>query len=121
MVKPSWGMKRKCLKCDTFFYDMRKETFTCPKCGEKYSTATYEEIKNKKLMKLARRGAPKLDDESLDEETLLQMTGNIPLNDDEANGDEGLNILEESGDMTDDPSDINDIVENFDEEEKNTR
>ena len=31
MAKPEWGLKRKCLKCGTFFYDMNKKSFTCPK------------------------------------------------------------------------------------------
>ena len=94
MTKPEWGLKRKCLKCGTFFYDMRKKTFTCPKCGEKYSLETYEEAKNKQLMKLAKKAAPKLDDEDLDEEALLQMTEDVPLGDEDiANAD--VDILEE--------------------------
>ena len=48
-MKPEWGQKRKCLKCDTFFYDMRQSEFSCPKCKEKYTNATYEEAKHKQL------------------------------------------------------------------------
>lgn len=118
MTKPQWGVKRKCLKCDTFFYDMRKEKFVCPKCGETYYADTYEEIKNKRLIKIAKRGAPKLDDEELDEEALLQMTEDIPLNEGDVNEDE-LDILDESDEMTQDRSELSDIMENFDNEDKN--
>lgn len=118
MVKPAWGLKRKCLKCDAFFYDMKKAKFRCPKCGETYTEDSYAEIKNKKLLKMARRGAPKFDDENLDEEALLQMTGDIPLGDDVITGD-NLDLLEDSDDMVTDRSEINDIMDGFDEEEKN--
>lgn len=120
MSKASWGIKRKCLKCDAFFYDMKKAKFSCPKCKEKYTADTYEEVKNKKLLKLARRGAPKFDDEGLDEEALLQMTGDIPLGDEAGNGTDALDLLDDSADLAD-TQDISDIVESFDEEEKNIR
>lgn len=120
MVKPEWGLKRKCLKCETFFYDMRKEEFVCPKCGEKYSLATYEEAKTKQLMKLAKKAAPKIDDENLDEEALLQMTEDVPLGDDEI-GSDGLDILEDSDDMSDNSSSLSGIVDNYDDDDGNER
>ena len=89
MVKPEWGLKRKCLKCGTFFYDMRKKEFSCPKCGAKYTLDSYEEMKAKQLAKLAKKSAPKLDDEELDEETLLKMTADVPLGE-EMIGEDGL-------------------------------
>lgn len=119
MTKPEWGLKRKCLKCGTFFYDMRKEKFTCPKCGEKYQAETYEEAKNKQLMKLAKKAAPKIDDEDLDEEALLQMTEDVPLSDEDIEGDD-IDILEESEDGESSNSDLSDIVEGYDDD-KNER
>lgn len=32
MAKPEWGTKRTCQSCETFFYDMKKDPITCPKC-----------------------------------------------------------------------------------------
>lgn len=115
MVKPEWGLKRKCLKCGTFFYDMRKDSFACPKCGEAYSLSTYEDAKTKQLMKLAKKAAPKIDDENLDEEALLQMTEDVPLNDEEI-GSDGLDILEDSDDMGDTTTNLSGIVDNYDDE-----
>lgn len=120
MTKPEWGLKRKCTKCGAFFYDMRKETFVCPKCGEQYSLDTYEEAKTKQLMKLAKKAAPKIDDENLDEEALLQMTEDVPLADEEI-GSDGLDILEDSEEMEENNSDLSGIVESFDDDEKNER
>lgn len=115
MTKPEWGMKRKCLKCGTFFYDMRKKDFTCPKCGKDYSEETYEEGKTKQLMKLAKKAAPKIDDENLDEDALLQMTEDVPLADEEI-GNDNIDMLEEEATNAGASSDLNDIVEDYDDD-----
>ena len=36
MSKPEWGTKRTCQSCAAHFYDMRKDTIICPKCGATY-------------------------------------------------------------------------------------
>ena len=36
MSKPEWGTKRTCQSCAAHFYDMRKDTIVCPKCGATY-------------------------------------------------------------------------------------
>ena len=120
MTKPEWGLKRKCLKCGAFFYDMRKKTFSCPKCGEKYSLEAYEEAKNKQLLKLAKKAAPKIDDENLDEDALLLMTEDVPLSDEDIGSDD-LDMLEEEETNENNRSDLSGIVEDYDEEDKNER
>ena len=120
MTKPEWGLKRKCLKCGTFFYDMRKKSFKCPKCGESYSSDTYEEAKNKQLLKLAKKAAPKIDDENLDENALLQMTEDVPLVDEDIGSDD-LDMLEEEETNANENSDLSGIVEDFSEDDKNER
>lgn len=117
MVKPEWGLKRKCLKCGASFYDMRKESFACPKCGKKYSSTSYEEARNKQLAKLAKKSAPNLDDENLDEEALLRMTEDIPLTE-EGIDDDGLDILEDTEDI-DTGSTPGHNLEGLDDEENN--
>lgn len=98
MAKSEWGAKRKCLKCGTFFYDMGKKNFSCPKCKESYTAASYEESKTKQLLKLAKRSAPRIDDENLDEETLLQMTEDVPISEDDLGPDE-LEILDDDSEL----------------------
>lgn len=116
MVKPEWGLKRKCLKCDTFFYDMRKKSFVCPKCGEKYTPDTYEEMKAKQLAKLAKKSAPKIDDADLDEETLLKMTADVPLGE-EIIADDDLDILEDTDDIEPEQPEVSGI--GYDDDEQN--
>ena len=36
MSKPEWGTKRTCQSCGAHFYDLRKDTIVCPKCGTTY-------------------------------------------------------------------------------------
>ena len=49
-MNEKWGQKRKCPKCEAFFYDMGKKEFTCPKCKTKYSDSTYLKEKEKHLI-----------------------------------------------------------------------
>lgn len=118
MAKSEWGSKRKCLKCGTFFYDMGKQKFVCPKCKESYSVASYEESKTKQLLKLAKNDERSFsDDDSLDEETLLKMTEDVPLSEEELGSDE-LEILEDDAELTErDDSDFGGIVQYNDNEE----
>ena len=114
-MKPEWGQKRKCLKCDAFFYDMRQSEFSCPKCKEKYTNATYEEAKHKQLLKLAKKAAPTIDDEDLNEEALLQMTEDIPLTDADLGGDD-LDILEDEELTSSD--NLSDLMDTYDDDEE---
>lgn len=118
MTKATWGQKRKCLKCGAFFYDMRKNAFACPKCGEKYTASSYDEAKEKQLLKLAKKVAPKIDDEDLDEEALLQMTEDVPLGEEEIGAD-GLDILEDAEEIEGENAPLSGIVDTFDDTEKN--
>ena len=115
MTKPEWGLKRKCLKCGTFFYDMRKKEFSCPKCKEKYSLLSYEDAKTKQLQKLAKQAAPKLDDENLDEEALLQMTEDIPLSEEDLETSDD-DILEDSDEGINTTSDLTGMVDGYDDD-----
>ncbi len=118
MAKSEWGTKRKCLKCGTFFYDLGKQNFACPKCKESYSLDSYEESKTKQLLKMAKETeASVADEESLDEETLLKMTEDVPLSEDDLGPDE-LEILENDPELNEqNDSDFGGIVQYNDNEE----
>ena len=121
MAKSEWGIKRKCLKCGAFFYDMGKKNFSCPKCKESYTAASYEESKTKQLMKLAKRAAPRIDDEALDEEALLQMTEDVPLLEDDLGPDE-LEILDDDSELGNhDESGLSGLMHYGSDEEPNER
>ena len=114
MVKPEWGLKRVCPKCGASFYDMRKKEFSCPKCATQFDGTSFEEMKAKQLAKLAKKNTARPEDADVDEETLLQMTEDVPLGE-EMIGKDGLDILEDTEDMDSDHSDMSDIVYDDDE------
>lgn len=115
MAKPEWGIKRKCLKCGMFFYDMRKEEFSCPKCHAKYTQESYQNSKNKQLLKLAKKTIV-LDEAELDEETLLKLTEDVPLTDEENLDADTLDVLEDDS-LEEEKTEFKDFT-SFDEEDK---
>ena len=50
-MNTKWGQKRKCPKCESFFYDMGKKEFVCPKCKAKYTEDSFLKAKEKHLTK----------------------------------------------------------------------
>lgn len=114
MDKSKWGLKRQCHKCGAFFYDMGKPEFVCPKCGVEYTVETYEQARAKHLAKMARKAAPKLDDEDLNDEALLNMTS-LQLTDEDDEPQE-LDISDEENDLNSNDPDLTDIMENFEDE-----
>lgn len=40
-MKPEWGSKRACCKCNAYFYDLNKPKFQCPKCGAELTQTDY--------------------------------------------------------------------------------
>jgi len=37
VTKPEWGKKRTCQSCGAVFYDLKRKTISCPKCGTAYN------------------------------------------------------------------------------------
>ncbi len=44
MAKPELGEKRRCLSCESKFYDLNKEPPVCPKCGAVFELQEPEKI-----------------------------------------------------------------------------
>lgn len=44
MARPELGEKRRCLSCETKFYDLNKDPAVCPKCGEVFELQVPEKI-----------------------------------------------------------------------------
>jgi uncharacterized protein (TIGR02300 family) len=52
VAKAEWGLKRTCLSCGARFYDMQRESITCPACGAPFDVS----VQNKP--RRAARAAP---------------------------------------------------------------
>lgn len=95
MIKPEWGKKRKCVKCNTLFYDMKKDTFSCPKCGKEYSDEQYTDATIKKILKSGSKNP--LPPQDILEDDFLSMPDTLS-SDEDFTDDIGLDVLEEEED-----------------------
>ena len=112
-MNEKWGQKRKCLKCETFFYDMGKKDFICPKCKTKYTEASYSKAKEKHLNKMVKREMPKISDEDLDTETLLKITDSL---NEETGLDKADSLdIEDEGELDATPE-LDDLLGNYSDE-----
>ena len=109
------GIKRRCPKCGTFFYDMGKKKFSCPKCQETYDKEAYQAEKEKNLDKILKKESSHLNAEEMDTETLLEMTKGISDETDDKTKDDIMDIEETD---TDDLGEINDYLDDYSGEEK---
>lgn len=98
-MNSKWGQKRKCPKCESFFYDMGKKEFVCPKCQTKYTEESFFKAKEKHLSKIVKREMPKIDDEDLDTETLLKITDSLPTDEEAGDAGDTLDLGDEENEM----------------------
>ena len=98
MAKPEWGTKRKCLGCGAFFYDLKKTTFTCPKCGVSFTAENFLEAKQR---------AQKVVSDAVDEELNKK---------DQFSEDDGLEMLEDTDDMNEEEP-LSDVMNDVDGDE----
>lgn len=130
MPKPEWGKKRTCQSCGAVFYDLKRKTISCPKCGEAYNPEPL--IKGKRAPAPAPVAAappkPKPvadapppeedievladedDDEAADEDDkpaakLTAKKGN----------DEDEELIEDASDLGEDEDDIGEVKEHIDD------
>ena len=114
-MNEKWGKKRKCPKCDAFFYDMGKKEFVCPKCKTKYTEDSYAKAKEKHLSKVAKRDMPKIDDEDIDTEILLKMTDSMPADEEGLDNTTDNLSIEDDGDMDTAPE-LDEILDDYSDE-----
>ena len=114
-MNEKWGQKRKCPKCEAFFYDMGKKEFICPKCKAKYTEDSYTKAKEKHLSKMVKKEMPKLNDEDLDTETLLKMTDSLPVDDEGIDNSDNLSI-EDEGEEMDSPPELDEFLDDYSDE-----
>ena len=113
-MNDKWGQKRKCPKCEAFFYDMGKKEFVCPKCKTKYTEESYAKAKEKHLSKVVKRDMPKIDDEDLDTETLLKITDSLPSDEETEDKEDTLDIDEEED--LDSAAELNEYFDDYSDE-----
>ncbi len=109
MVKPEWGVKRKCLACGASFYDMRKKQFTCPKCGIEYDAQALDEAKIKAALNSV-SNIKALEKEMDEEDIVASVIGDADFQDTE---DPSVDLLEDASELGDDNHDMAEVMDNI--------
>lgn len=111
MAKPEWGIKRKCLGCGAFFYDMRQKKWTCPKCGKEMTLEDFKEA-----LAVGTKNPSPTNVKDIDEEALINDVVKDGFFD--GSDDDGLDILEDASDLSDDNHDMAEVMENVSIDDK---
>lgn len=131
MAKPEWGKKRICQSCGVRFYDLKRKSIACPKCG-----SAYDPTPPAKAKRATQAAAPKLvpkpvplpkaaaaeipPDDDLDaleeegdeeDETPAAAPGGLSA---KKAGDEAEELIEDASDLGEDEDDIGEVKEHID-------
>jgi uncharacterized protein (TIGR02300 family) len=105
--KPEWGTKRTCQSCAAHFYDLRKDTIICPKCG-----ATYDP----EAVLKSRRGrvVEKLTPVKVVEPVVPEVEVEAEAEDIGAAEEE--EVIEDTSELGEDDEDVSEVIESVDDD-----
>jgi len=119
LARPELGEKRRCLSCETKFYDLNKDPAICPKCGVVFEVQIVEKIEP-----VAKPDTPEKKKDTNDEVSNAD-SDTISLEDaDEDDGDtvDGEDIpdgIPDAGDDEESNSEVDDAFLDDDEDDDN--
>lgn len=108
MSKPEWGTKRTCQSCGAHFYDLRKDTITCPKCGATYDPeAVLKSRRGRVVEKLTpvkpvEPEAPEVEEEREAEDLATEEE----------------EVIEDTSELGEDDEDVSEVIEGVDDEKE---
>ncbi len=101
MPKDEWGVKRLCPHCASRFYDLKRDPMTCPECSHTFSAESL--VASRGRVMIAEKAVVKerdLDLDDLADDTDLDESGDVELDDDLLEDDEDDNVsLDEIADV----------------------
>ena len=103
--KPEWGTKRTCQSCGAHFYDLRKDTIICPKCGTTYDPeAVLKSRRGRVVEKLVPvKPAPEPEVPEAEAEETEEI------------GDEE-EVIEDTSELGEDDEDVSEVIEGVEDE-----
>lgn len=116
LAKENWGVKRLCLSCGAYFYDLNHQPSTCPKCGTLHDPEA--SLKSKKGRNAAAKAATAKKTELLPEtvEFLADEVDIILPNIDETHKDDEL--IEDTSELGEEDDDMGEVIDNVENEEE---
>jgi uncharacterized protein (TIGR02300 family) len=104
--KPEWGTKRTCQSCGAHFYDLRKDTIICPKCGATYDPeAVLKSRRGRMVEKLTPVKAVEPEVPEIEEDTEAEDLGT----DEEE-------VIEDTSELGEDEEDMSEVIEGVEDE-----
>ena len=109
MSKPEWGTKRTCQSCGAHFYDLRKDTIVCPKCGTTYDPeAVLKSRRGRVVEKLTPVKPVVPETPEVEEETETEDIGAA----------EEEEVIEDTSELGEDDEDVSEVIEGVDDEKE---
>ena len=107
MSKPEWGTKRTCQSCGAHFYDLRKDTIICPKCGATYDPeAVLKSRRGRVVEKLTPVKPVEPEVPEVEEDTEAEDIGAA----------EEEEVIEDTSELGEDDEDVSEVIEGVDDE-----
>jgi uncharacterized protein (TIGR02300 family) len=103
--KPEWGTKRTCQSCAAHFYDMRKDTIICPKCGATYDPEAVLKSRRGRVVEKLTPVKP-VEPEPVAEEAETEDIGAA----------EEEEVIEDTSELGEDDEDVSEVIEGVDDE-----
>ncbi|HMS44917.1 MAG TPA: TIGR02300 family protein [Alphaproteobacteria bacterium] len=113
LAKESWGIKRLCLSCGAYFYDLNQQPSTCPKCGTLHDPEA--NLRSKKGRGSSAKANKKVENVQEVPEFLPDDSDiALPNLDEDTKDDE---LIEDTSDLGEE-DDMGDVIDNVEEEEE---
>ena len=106
MSKPEWGTKRTCQSCGAHFYDLRKDTITCPKCGVSYDPEAVLKSRRGRVVEKLTPVKPVVP-EPVEAEAEAET---------EEIAAEGEEVIEDTSELGEDEDDVSEVIEGVEDE-----
>ena len=107
MSKPEWGTKRTCQSCAAHFYDMRKDTIICPKCGATYDPEAVLKSRRGRVVEKLTPVKPVVPEPvEVEAEAEAEDTGAA----------EEEEVIEDTSELGEDDEDVSEVIESVDDE-----
>ena len=109
MSKPEWGTKRTCQSCGAHFYDLRKDTIVCPKCGTTYDPEAVLKSRRGRVVEKLTPVKPVVPEvPEPEEETETEDIGAA----------EEEEVIEDTSELGEDDEDVSEVIEGGVDDEK---
>jgi uncharacterized protein (TIGR02300 family) len=129
VAKPEWGNKRMCQSCGTRYYDMRRETPSCPACGTVFVVKTTVRQRRPAVPVAKKPASP---DIALDSEIQAPKANDDnkesaieAIDDDDSEGPDSEakddSLIEDTSDLGEDDDDMSEVREHIDNEDMSDR